>query len=667
MCDINNVTSEHSYSKTMKETYSPFNVNSEHSYCKLGLDSENETMFYQNDSMNVEVEENYCSTIIKNHSDNVTNEDDVTNPNQAATESENIDPVLKVGLSFNSREEIRLFVDAYSNKINCKMIVSAGGANQGCISRHVKWSCAYGKLRNQKQLQFRRYQHTKKKNCPVFIKASCRKDGTCHITGFEEHHNHINTLAMYQQETHKVIESSEIQCVKEAAMLNLKACQVKNMMVLKFGKKGISSQHIRYVMNKLKDPANDDEDLSLFLELVVSEGRNVNILQEKEKVRVITVETLEMKRAFKGAKPDVVLVDTTFNFSNSCYKMSAFCYLNPVTNRGEIAQLSFMADECEEAYRYTFAAFKESVNNNYPRTFMVDKDFNEINVLMKTFPGSNILFCNFHVLKWMKQVISTAIYNDSKVVDIEKKSDIMESFRKVLYSQTSEMSILKEEVFLSKIKGVSVKVGSSERVKYQLFEDYYYKNWSSCKEMWMMHRRKGIIGLEEETTNNRLERMWRSMKTFTSQKCSKAVSIQKVIIEMVGYAERRIEEKYTWDLRHNSRVYHEDPKLRDEFSNAGLELNDRGVNRFSCSIRNMTKQRNNMEVVVKKSNNNHFEVSEKFPNLDNKDLSTIGIPSDNKKIYVVSHSSCNCSWHARNGAPCKHVLFLRETFGLPLT
>ena len=129
MCDINNVTSEHSYSKTMKETYSPCNVNSEHSYCKLGLDSENETMFYQNDSMNVEVEENYCSTIIKNHSDNVTNEDDVTNPNQAATESENIDPVLKVGLSFNSREEIRLFVDAYSNKINCKMIVSAGGAN----------------------------------------------------------------------------------------------------------------------------------------------------------------------------------------------------------------------------------------------------------------------------------------------------------------------------------------------------------------------------------------------------------------------------------------------------------------------------------------------------------------------------------------------------------
>ena len=145
MCDINNVTSEHSYSKTMKETYSPFNVNSEHSYCKLGLDSENETMYYQNDSKNVEVEENYCSTMIKNHSDNVTNEDDVTNPNQAATESENIDPVLKVGLSFNSREEIRLFVDAYSNKINCKMIVSAGGANQGCISRHVTWSCACGK------------------------------------------------------------------------------------------------------------------------------------------------------------------------------------------------------------------------------------------------------------------------------------------------------------------------------------------------------------------------------------------------------------------------------------------------------------------------------------------------------------------------------------------
>ena len=60
------------------------------------------------------------------------------------------------------------------------------------------------------------------------------------------------------------------------------------------------------------------------------------MLDSNDKVRVLSVQTQEMKRAYLGVKPDVVLIDTTFNFETSGYKMSAICYLNPVTNRGEI-------------------------------------------------------------------------------------------------------------------------------------------------------------------------------------------------------------------------------------------------------------------------------------------------------------------------------------------
>ena len=46
---------------------------------------------------------------------------------------------LKVGLTFNSRAQARSFVKKYSDRVKCKMIVSAGGAGAGCTSRQVEY------------------------------------------------------------------------------------------------------------------------------------------------------------------------------------------------------------------------------------------------------------------------------------------------------------------------------------------------------------------------------------------------------------------------------------------------------------------------------------------------------------------------------------------------
>ena len=38
----------------------------------------------------------------------------------------------------------------------------------------------------------------------------------------------------------------------------------------------------------------------------------------------------------------------------------------------------------------------------------------------------------------------------------------------------------------------------------------------------------------------------------------------------------------------------------------------------------------------------------------------------NEKIYKTDDKSCNCSWHIKVGAPCRHILLVRESRDLSL-
>ena len=90
-------------------------------------------------------------------------------------------------------------------------------------------------------------------------------------------------------------------------------------------------------MRKLSIPNEDMNKLQSTLHLIEDEGGRVEIMKGKNgEVRVLTIQTASMRRAFLGINPDVCQVDTTFGFETSGYKLSVFMYLNPVTDRGEV-------------------------------------------------------------------------------------------------------------------------------------------------------------------------------------------------------------------------------------------------------------------------------------------------------------------------------------------
>ena len=513
---------------------------------------------------------------------------------------------LKVGLKFHTRGAVKEFLKMYGERTNTKMVVSVGGLSSECKSKRLVVKCSYGQGKESiAREDARPNQHSKKLGCSAFIRFYVRGDknerNLCVIKGFSEIHNHRRTREMFYQDTQKLIENDELAFVAESMKLHVKPAQLKSCMQEKFQKPGLTTDHVRYVMRKVSGPDQSREQLAKLLKKIEDDGGTVEILKQRgsDVVRVLTIQTKEMKRAFLGATPTVVLFDTTFGFCDEGYKMSGFCYSNNLTGHGELAQLVFLADEGSESLQFAFQSFRRSVLSD-PKFFMIDKDFTEIQTIKKVFVNSSILLCQFHVLKYMKTLVSTsrAASGSGEKVDIEKKSILMTSFRATLYAKTEEESKDCCKKFLAESENIDVRVGNGDKAYYTNLGEYFIKNWETCSDLWMSWRRANVPGLEDNT-NNRLERMWRSLKEFLKNSNTGSSSIARAVILLVKFGESQLVDRYTWHQRHIMRIASNESKFEEELKKAATHLNDGGMLKMKSSLNLLGTKRSNMKVTDK--------------------------------------------------------------------
>ena len=592
--------------------------------------------------------------------------------NQASSigEGEDQSTELKVGQLFKTRGDVRKFIHLYEKTHRCKLVVDSGGASDGSISKKIVYRCAYGRERPSVATNLRPGQHTKKINCKFFVRFSCKTmddDNRCSIcvSSFCEDHNHLISTSIFKQETQKIEEEAEIEWIKDATKLNMKPSQIKNIMGYKFHKGFISSKQVRNYQQKLKEPSKEKEEFERCLEQIESEGGKVDImLEENGKVRAISIMTVDMKKACLGINPTVFQCDTTFKFDTSNYKMSAFLYLNPVSNRGEIAQISFLADEGAEVYKFMFSSFKKTFGKD-PSIVLIDKDFNELKIVKEVFPTSTPLLCKFHVLKWWKTLLKTAKTSD-QFMSLEEKDDLMKAFTKLLYASRDNFSKTEQEFKLS-IDGVIVRVGYGDQSYYANLSEYYEKNWKSCETLWMLLYRRHLVGIEEEHTNNRIERFWRSVKEYLKKMTPGDMTITRAIYSVLTLIQERLDESYVWSQRHTLRMHHEDPEIKTVLSSASTSIIDRGVMRLRDSLELMKSRSKFMEIVT---GDEGEELVEKFPIKKVKKHEDEECTGDedkmSSKVYKTSIDSCNCSFTIRTGCPCRHILFFRRTKGLEM-
>ena len=188
----------------------------------------------------------------------------------------------------------------------------------------------------------------------------------------------------------------------------------------------------------------------------------------------MTLSSLKMKNAFRSSDPPLIQVDTTFEIEAARYKVMAAVYLNPTTNKSELTFLALMCDETNETVEFALKAFKK-ICLRFTLIFMVDKDFGQILVLNSVFPGSRILLCNFHAIKFMRTLIASA------PIVVETKTEILTQFKKVLYANTEDMFKVEDKKFVKICGAITVKTGKNQ----SSLAEYYIRNWRQCKEMWV--------------------------------------------------------------------------------------------------------------------------------------------------------------------------------------
>jgi hypothetical protein len=286
------------------------------------------------------------------------------------------------------------------------------------------------------------------------------------------------------------------------------------------------------------------------------------------------------------------------------------------------------------------------------------QDFTEWRVLEVLFPNSIILICTFHVLKWIKGLIATAL------VIKEKRYYLNVAFRALLFARDEADFMEKLVIWEKEIEGVEVRRGAGENATYTSLAEYYEKNWAPVRHMWARFERKRLP-LGEEHTTNRLERGWGVMKVDLKISNIGEVTIEKAIPQVVGWVEGKMVESFTMTQRKEMQIYDEDPVVMEVYKKAAVELNDTGCLALKKSVERMRKYQKMMAIVEGGVKETFVEggVKETFGNKQEEDEDE----SDaREKIYETSEKDCNCTRWCQDGFPCRHILFLRNMIDLPL-
>ena len=218
-------------------------------------------------------------------------------------------------------------------------------------------------------------------------------------------------------------------------------------------------------------------------------------------------------------------------------------------------------------------------------------------------------------------------------------------FRDMLYARTEEDFQEKEAVFEEEAADVEVRLGSGDKSRMDNLRDYYQRCWSPIKSKWAWCLRKRLP-LGKESTNNRVERKFRSAKLHLQNTNPGKVSVQRAIIVLVRWVDDRLVGRMLKAQAKRMRIYDHDPDIMAQYSLAARDLNRTGCKQFQETVNHMRHCEGKMEVTEE-------GVWEEFA--DGED-----------HTYATSESQCSCSSKVRMQKPCKHILLWRKVNRLPL-
>jgi hypothetical protein len=137
------------------------------------------------------------------------------------------------------------------------------------------------------------------------------------------------------------------------------------------------------------------------------------------------------------------------------------------------------------------------------KSFVIDKDYKEWRVLLRVFPESEVLLCQFHVTKWFAYAVTQRKY---KLNTVSLRDHVLD----ILYSMVYAKSVEQFDVHRADLDRLL-------RTKSPEFLTYINKRWYSCRKMWSDCERRSVF-TAMNTTSNRIESSWNQVKKILGKK-----------------------------------------------------------------------------------------------------------------------------------------------------
>ena len=100
----------------------------------------------------------------------------------------------------------------------------------------------------------------------------------------------------------------------------------------------------------------------------------------------------------------------------------------------------------------------------------------------------------------------------------------------------------------------------------------------------MLIHRRHLVGIEEEHTNNRIERFWRSVKEYLKTRTPGDMTITRAIHSVLTFIQARLDESYVWSQRHTLRIHHEDPEIKSKLCIKSGQIVSRWMRDYLSSL-----------------------------------------------------------------------------------
>ena len=531
---------------------------------------------------------------------------------------------------------------------------------QECTWKKKTFNCVHGAPRKSKGTGIRARASMKEWKCPYEVSFTVCKgdDGGCYmktvIQGDDKlWHNHPvgpNFGSLYPRIRKANVDEKT---VKKLLLYGAAPRKVREFARVQTGFSLTRTDLSNYRYQAMAQERMDEALFSCTKDFMSRrEGNDCRGEWDKEgTVQQLTIQSAIQKDWFTRYG-SVLNLDATYNTNVSKYCLMG---LGATTDngKGELVFSSVMRGTTSIALERMFSLFKER-NENWEqiiKVIVVDKDFNEIQVVEKMFPKAQVILCVFHVLAYIKKEVRKSKYALGK----EDAEFVDSMFRFMAFAR-------------SRKKYMDMYEGMKKRCT-DTWWGYFIKNWHRCRDRWAGPWVNTYPHLGNRT-NNRLERKWRDVKA--DDEIHAQTPIVRFINRLFNYMSERdaayieactkhrlviLPQRSYHSALHNI-LYHASPyalrimdKLFKAYETGFWTLNVERSCEASQHMRTVT--------VSRLSRRKRKTEEEQHEGPDEEELDELDMDDEEEcKTYQVdiNTGSCTCTFHRTRLLPCYHLV-----------